>query len=89
MLGIVANYYCMQFKRKHMIQTQANGEKPHFGPDLGLLNLNLGHQNLFFKNLASPVTTCHGQVSTYKVSEKTNDPILRKFSDKQADGQTD
>ena len=27
----------MQFQGKHMIQTQENGEKPHFGPNLGQL----------------------------------------------------
>ena len=27
-----------------MIQTQENGEKPHFGPDLGLLVPNSGRQ---------------------------------------------
>ena len=31
----------------------------------------------------------HGQLSSYKKSEKTNDPILRKFSDGRMDGQTD
>ena len=33
----------------------------------------------FFKNLA--VTRYHGQLSSCKISEKTNDPILRKLSD--------
>ena len=34
MLNIVANHHCMQFQGKIMIQTQENGRKPHFGPDL-------------------------------------------------------
>ena len=33
----VTSYHCMQFQGKHMIQTQENGEKPHFGPNLGQL----------------------------------------------------
>ena len=33
------------------------------------------------KNLASPVTRYHGQLSSCAISEKTNDPILRKVSD--------
>ena len=33
-----------------MIQTQENGEKPHFGPDLGPLGPNSGHQK-FFSNI--------------------------------------
>ena len=40
--------------------------------------------NSFVKNLASPVTRYHGQLS-----EKTNDPILWKFSDRRTDGQRD
>ena len=41
------------------------------------------------KNLASSVTRYHGQPSPCTVSQKTNDPILRKVSDGQTDGQTD
>ena len=36
---------------------------------------------IFFKNLASSVTKYHGQLSSCKISEKINDPILRKFRD--------
>ena len=49
MLDIVAIYYCMQFQGKSMIQTQENCEKRHFGPDLGPLGPNMGHQNFFSK----------------------------------------
>ena len=35
MLHIVASYHRMQFQGKLMIQTQENGEKPYFGPNLG------------------------------------------------------
>ena len=43
------------------------------------------------KNLvsASSVTRYHGQLSSCTISEKTNDLILRKFSDGRTDGQTD
>ena len=34
---IVASYNYMQFQGKLMIQTQENGKKPHFCPDLGPL----------------------------------------------------
>ena len=30
-----------------MIQTQENGEKPHFGPDLALVDLNSSRQFFF------------------------------------------
>ena len=46
-------------------------------------------KTFFFKNLASSVTRYHGQLSSCTISEKTNDPILRKFSDGQTDGHTD
>ena len=42
----------------------------------------------FPKNLASSVTRYHGQLSSCAISEKTNDPFLRKFSDGRTDGQT-
>ena len=35
------------------------------------------------------VTRYHGQLSSCTISEKTNDPILRKLSDGRTDGQTD
>ena len=30
-----------------MIETQGNSEKPHFGPDLGLLDPNSGRESFF------------------------------------------
>ena len=57
----------------------------------------LTHEKKILKNLASSVTRYHAQLSPCTILEKTNDPILRKFSDrlmvrlrdKQTDGQTD
>ena len=84
MLHIIASYHPMQFPGEPMIQTQENGKKCHFDPDLGPFGPNTGH-NFFFKNLALSVTRYHGQLSSCTISENTNDPILRKFSDGQAD----
>ena len=42
----------------------------------------------FFKNLSWSVTRYHGQQSC-TISEKTNDPILRKLGDGQTDGGTE
>ena len=42
----------------------------------------------FFKNLSRSVTRYHGQQSC-TISEKTNDPILRKLGDGQTDGGTE
>ena len=39
------------------------------------------------KNLAPSITRCHGQLSSSTTSEKTNNPILRKFSDRRTDRQ--
>ena len=49
MLDIVASYYPIQFQEKLMIQTQENGKKPYFGPDLGPLGPNSSHQKFFIK----------------------------------------
>ena len=49
----------MQFQGKRMIQTQGNGEKPHFGPDLDALDPNSLHQFVFFQK--SSVTSRYGQ----------------------------
>ena len=54
-----------------MIQTQENGKKPHFTPDLG----PLACQN-FFQNMALSVIKYHDHLSLCKTSEKTNDPIF-------------
>ena len=40
MLDIAESYHCMQIPGKRIIQTQENGEKPNFGPDLGPLDPN-------------------------------------------------
>ena len=42
----------------------------------------------FPKNLAPSLTRNHGQLSSCAISEKTNDPNLRKLSDRRTDGQT-
>ena len=75
-----------------MFQNQENGKKPHLGHNLNLLGPNSSHRLFFFfffKNLAPSVTRYYGQLSSCKISEKTNDPILRKFSDGWADRWTD
>ena len=62
-------------------KTWENDKKPSFGPDFGLFGSNLGHQFFSYKNLASSVARYHGQLLSCTISEKTNDPILRKLSD--------
>ena len=47
---IVASYHCMQFQRKLINKTSENGEKHHFGHDLGLLDLNSGRGYFFQKS---------------------------------------
>ena len=58
-------------------------KKTHFELDLGLLGPKSGLKHFLQKNLASSVTRYHSQLSSCTISEKTNDPILRKLSDKQ------
>ena len=50
-------------------------KKTYFAPDLGPLGPNLGHY-FFFQNQALSVTRYYGQLSSCKLSEKTNDSIL-------------
>ena len=49
-------------------------EKPSCGP-------KFGPTNFVFKNLAPSVTGYHGHLLSRTISEKINDPILRKRSD--------
>ena len=68
----------MQFQGKIMNQTLENGKKASFGPDFDRFVPNSGRQFLFLRY--------HGQLSSYTISEITNDPILRKLSDGRTDG---
>ena len=43
--------------------------------------------NFFLKNLTLSLTRYYSQLSSCKISEKTNDPILRKLSDRGTDRQ--
>ena len=75
-----------------MIQIQGNNKKLHVGSNLGTLDPDLGRQ-CPFRNLALSVNKYYGTLSSCIISEKTNNPILRKFSDGrsciQRDGQRD
>ena len=56
----------------------------------GPFSLNSGcHFFFIFKNLVPSVTRNHSQLSSCTISEKINDPILRKLSHGRTDGQTD
>ena len=50
MLDTVANYHHIQFQRKSKTQTQENGEKPRFEPDLGTLGPKFGLPIFFFSH---------------------------------------
>ena len=71
-----------------MIQTQQNGETPHFGPDLDPLDLNFSRQFLFSRIWLCPSLDIMVSYPYVKHKKKTNDPILRRFSDGRTDGQT-
>ena len=58
------------------------------GPILALWP-KFGPPKIFLKNLARSVTGYHGQLSLCTISEKTNDPIMKKVSDGRTDRQTD
>ena len=75
MLNIVINYAFSRktFKLKKI--EKKIKKKTYFAPDLGPLGPNLGHY-FFFQNQALSVTRYYGQLSSCKLSEKTNDSIL-------------
>ena len=89
MLGIVADYHRMKFNGKLMIQTQENSKKNSFWAGFRPVGPKFWPPIYFFKNLALSVTRYHGQLSSCTISEKTNELILRKFSDGRTDRQTD
>ena len=88
MLGIIASCHCIQFQGNLINQTLEKNKKPSFEPDFGTFGPNSGRQ-FFFKNLALSVTIYYDQLSLSTISEKINDPILRKRSDERTDGQMD
>ena len=72
-----------------MIQTQQNGEKPLFRPDLHLLGPNSSHKFFFskvwfYQSLDIMVSYHHVQYQ-----KKNNSPIFRKLIDGRTEGQTD
>ena len=88
-LDIVANYHHIQFQEKSMTKTQENGEKPCFGPDLGMLNPNSGRQFFFLKIWLRQSVDIMVSYHHVKYHKKTNDPILKKFTDGGTEGRTD
>ena len=86
MLYIIASY-CMHFQGEPMNQIWENGKNLVLGPILVHLAqiraaiLFIIISVVFFsKNLVPPVTR-YGQLSSFTISEKTDDLVLRKLSD--------
>ena len=67
-----------------MIQTQENSTKPHLGPNFGP---NLGCQFFFFQKYDFIKHYISWSAIIMYNIRKTNDSILRKFSDGQTDRQ--
>ena len=59
-----------ELKLRNLVLGSISGHLPKFG-----------QPNFCFQNMAPSVTRCHDQLSSCTISEKTNDPILRKRSD--------
>ena len=72
-----------------MTQTQENGGKPRFVPDLGMLSPNSGRQFFFLKIWLRQSLDIMVSYHHVKYLKKTNDPILKKFTDEGMDGRTD
>ena len=89
MLQIISRYLFMQFQGK-LINLSKMIKNLVSGPILAhLAKIPVTNFSFFFKNLASSITRYYGQQSSCTISEKTNDPILRKLSDGRKDGRTD
>ena len=89
MLDIVGSYHCMQFQGKPIIQTQEDGEKLYFGPvgrKFGAAIFFVFFLFFVFFQKFGFVSRYHGRLSSCKISEKTNDLILKKLSDEWANG---
>ena len=72
-----------------MNENWKNDKNPNFGPNFGLFGPNSGYQFFF-----SIIWLCQSLDTMVRhllcaISEKTNDQILRKFSNEQTDEQTD
>ena len=63
--------------------------KNHISDLIQAIRPKFGASIFFFKNLVSSVTRYHDRLSSCKISEKTNDPVFRKLSDRPKDGLTD
>ena len=72
MLGIVANYHCMQFQGKLISPTGEKDKKLNFGPDLGPFWLKYRLQKLFswVLPLLDVIHCC--KLSLYAMKRKTN-----------------
>ena len=68
-----------------MNQTGENDKKKLV---LGIILVYLAQIFFFFKNLAPSVTKYHGHLSSCTISEKSNDPILRKLREGRTDRPT-
>ena len=88
MLDIVVIMTVCNLKENQWSKLRKMAKKPNSGTDLGHLGGKFGPQKLFSKTLVSSVARYHGQLSSCTISEKNNDPILRKHSE-QTDGRID
>ena len=80
-------YHRIQFQGRLLIQTQENDKKPHFGPDLGPLGPNSDGQ-IYFSKIWLQSLDIMFRYHHVQYQKKTNDPILRKFSDGRIDRRT-
>ena len=88
MFNIVASYHCMQIQGTLINKFEKMAKKLVVGAILAHL-AQIGCTKFFFKNLAPSVTRYYGRLPSCTISERTNDPILRKLIDRWRDGQTD
>ena len=84
MLDIAASYHYIQFQGQLTNQTQENGKKTNFGPNLGSFDQNLPpsppKKNFFLEGgLPIPNDRYCRKLSLYAISKKSNDPNSGKW----------
>ena len=91
MIALMQAIIVCNFKENELTKLEKKAKKLVLGLILGCHFFFFFFFFFFFKNLAPSVIRYHGQVSSCSISEKTNNLILRKLSDRQRrpDWQTD
>ena len=77
--GTIVTHLCTKNQKKLMNQSRENSKKPYFWSILGPNWAKVAPQFFSNKNQILLNLNCYSYAALYKKSEKTNEPISRKF----------